>query len=208
MADIVLPRGKTALLVMDCQNDIAHKDGKMAKHLGAKLWQAAAEKNLFETINKVVAAARAANIPIIHVKHAYRPDYMDAPNNAFGQRNKELKISQDGTWGTEIVDELKPMANDIVITKNRESAFYASPLESILSVQGWTHLVLMGIATDGVVEGTAREGSDRGYNIFIVTDGCIGSTDDAHRATIGGILRVMTTVCGSADIIGGLGKSA
>jgi biuret amidohydrolase len=62
------------------------------------------------------------------------------------------------------------------------SAFYASPLEAILNAQGITHLVLTGIATDGVVEGTARDGIDRGYYVTIPEDCCATFSAGAHAA--------------------------
>ena len=112
---------------------------------------------------------------------------------------------QDGTWGTEIHDILRPEPQDIVITKTRVSSFYASPLEGILSAQGITHLVLTGIATDGVVEGTARDGADRGYYIIIPEDCCIATVEEAHQVILGGMLAALTTVCTADDVIQALG---
>jgi nicotinamidase-related amidase len=82
--------------------------------------------------------------------------------------------------------DVKPDPNDIVITKTRVSAFYASPLEAILNAQGITHLVLTGIATDGVVEGTARDGADRGYYVTIADDCCATFSEEAHAAVLRG----------------------
>jgi nicotinamidase-related amidase len=88
-----------------------------------------------------------------------------------------------------------------VISKTRVSSFYASPLEAILSAQGITHLVLTGIATDGVVEGTARDGVDRGYYVVIPDDCCATFSEEAHRVVLGGVLGMLTTVCKADDAI-------
>ena len=92
------------------------------------------------------------------------------------QAIKQAQALQEGTWGAEIHADLTPKPSDWVITKTRVSSFYASPLEGILQAQGITHLVLTGIATDGVVEGTARDGADRGYSIIIPDDCCAATT--------------------------------
>ena len=76
-----LPKGKSAILVMDCQNDIVHEQGKVGGSLtNGAMPRAIKEKNLLGTIKKLVEAGRAAQVPIIHVRHAYRPDYADMPD--------------------------------------------------------------------------------------------------------------------------------
>lgn len=198
-----LPKGKTAILVMDCQNDIVDEKGKVGGSLtGGAMPRVIKEKNILGNIKKLMVAGRAAQVPIIHVRHAYRPDYADLPGHVkIFQGMKQMQALQDGTWGAEIHPDLTPEPSDFVMTKTRVSAFYASPLEGILGAQGITHLVLTGIATDGVVEGTARDGADRGYSIVIPDDCCAATTEEAHRVILGGILSFLTTVCTSAEVI-------
>lgn len=203
MAVPTLPKGKVAILVMDCQNDIVHEQGKFGGALtNGAMPRAIKEKNVFGHIKKLMAAGRTAGAPIIHVRHVYRPDYADLPGNVgVFQAIKKAQALQEGTWGAEIHTDLTPEPTDWVITKTRVSSFYASPLEGILQAQGLTHLVLTGIATDGVVEGTARDGADRGYSIIIPDDCCAATTEEAHRVILGGILSALTTVCKSDEVI-------
>jgi nicotinamidase-related amidase len=136
------------------------------------------------------------------VRHAYRPDYLDAPQNTpILASMKTNEILKDGAWGAEIHHDLAPHPSDVVITKTRVSSFYASPLEAILSAQGITHLVLTGIATDGVVEGTARDGVDRGYYVVISDDCCATFSEEGHRAALAGVLGMLTTVSKADDVI-------
>ena len=203
MSAPALPKGKTAILVMDCQNDIVHEQGKVGGSLtGGAMPRTIKEKNILGNIKKLMIAGRAAKTPLIHVRHAYRQDYADLPNNVkIFQGMKQMQALQDGTWGAEIHADLTPDPSDFVITKTRVSAFYASPLEGILQAQGITHLVLTGIATDGVVEGTARDGADRGYSIIIPEDCCAATTEEAHRVILGGILSFLTTVSKADEVI-------
>ena len=205
MATLSFPKGKTAILVMDCQNDIVDEKGKMAAMNNGAMARLIKERNVLATIARLAEAGRQARVLIIHVRHAYRPDYADAPQNTpILAGMKQNEILKDGTWGAEIHPDIKRHPSDIVITKTRVSAFYASPLEAILAAQGITHLVLAGIATDGVVEGTARDAVDRGYYVTIPDDCSATFTDEAHRAVLGGVLGMLATVANSADVIGAL----
>jgi nicotinamidase-related amidase len=202
MATLSVPKGKTAILIMDCQNDIVHENGKMAAMSNGALAKLIKENDVLGTIARLAEAGRAAKVPIIHVRHAYRPDYLDAPQNTpILASMKSNEILKDGTWGAEIHQGLTPNTADIVIVKTRVSSFYSSQLEAILSAQGITHLVLTGIATDGVVEGTARDGVDRGYYVMIPEDCCVTFSMEAHRAALSGVLGMLTTVCKSEDVI-------
>ncbi|HEX4209661.1 MAG TPA: isochorismatase family cysteine hydrolase [Candidatus Binataceae bacterium] len=201
MATLTLPKGKTAILIMDCQNDIVHENGKMAVMSGGAMAKLIKDRNVLGTIAKLAEAGRSAKVPIIHVRHAYRPDYLDAPiNTPILASMKTNEILKEGTWGAEVHQELAPQTTDVVITKTRVSAFFASPLEAILSAQGITHLVLTGIATDGVVEGTARDAVDRGYYVVIPDDCCMSFSEEGHRATLRGVLGMLTTVSNAAAV--------
>ncbi len=203
MSTLTLPKGHTALLIMDCQNDIVHPQGKFGGDLtGGSMPQRIQDQNLLETIHRVAVAARAAHISVIHVRHAYRPDYADLPKNAkLYASMQELGALKDGSWGADIHETLTPDPQDIVLVKTRVSSFYASPLAGILEAQGLTHLILTGVATDGVVEGTARDGLDRGYFIIIPKDCCIGTTQEAHDVIVGGILTAFASMCQADDVI-------
>jgi len=202
MAVLSFPKGKTAILIMDCQNDIVDEKGKMAAMNNGAMARLIKQRGVLDTIARLAAAGRGAGVPIIHVRHAYRPDYIDAPQNTpILAGMKQNEILKDGTWGAEIHADVKADPKDIVITKTRVSAFYASPLEAILSAQGITHLVLSGIATDGVVEGTARDGVDRGYYVTIPDDCCATFSEEAHASVLRGVLGMLTTVAKAEDVI-------
>jgi nicotinamidase-related amidase len=207
MPTVDLPKGKTAILIMDCQNDIVHEDGKMAAFSKGAMPRIIKERSVLGTIAKLATAGRAAGVPVIHVRHAYRPDYLDLPQNMPLLRGMQQgELLKDGTWGAEVHKEVAPQPTDIVLNKTRVSSFYASQLEAILSAQGITHLVLTGIATDGVVEGTARDGADRGYYIVIPEDTCATMSEEAHRVVLKGVLGFLATVCTADDVIKALPK--
>lgn len=203
MANLSFPTGRTALLVMDVQNDIVHIDGKLGGALGGgKMPRLVAEKGVLESIARLIDKARSAGVPVIHVRHVYRPDYLDMPSNiAIFKVIKKIGALADGSWGAQIHDRLTPAPTDVVVDKTRISSFYASTLASFLEAQGITHLILTGIATDGVIDGTARDGADRGYYIFIPRDCCAATSENAHNTLLNGVLAMIANVCDSKEVI-------
>ena len=204
-----LPKGKVAILVMDCQNDIVHEQGKFGgASLGVRC-RGRLKREIFSAISRSLwwlgerprFLSSMCAIPIGLIMQT-----CPAMCGVF-QAIKKAQALQDGTWGAEIHADLTPDPSDWVITKTRVSSFYASPLEGILQAQGITHLVLTGIATDGVVEGTARDGADRGYSILIPDDCCAATTEEAHRVILGGILSALTTVCKADEVIQALPRN-
>jgi gluconolactonase len=60
---------------------------------------------------------------------------------------------------------------------------------------------LTGFATDGVVEGTARDGADRGYYLVIPEDTCATMSEEAHQVVLRGVLGFLATVCKADEVI-------
>jgi len=193
-------RDKTALLVLDCQNDIIHERGGLAP------WGFAAqvkERDLVSSIKQVIAASRQARIPVIYVTVAYRRDRSDvAENCGFFSAVKGMSVLEEGSWGAAIHDELKPHAEDSVIVKKRICAFVGTPLELLLMSLGRTTLVLAGVATNFVIEATARHACDAGYQLIILEDCCAAASEEMHRFSMEKILPHMATIGISKDWIG------
>jgi biuret amidohydrolase len=209
LSAIELPAGKTAFLVMDVQNDIVHVDGKLGGELGAgAMPRLIAEKKILHNIADLMTVARDAGVPVIHVRHVYRPDYRDMPNNiSIFQTIKKIGALSDGSWGAEIHENVKPVPGEFIVDKTRISAFYASTLAGLLEAQGLTHLIMTGIATDGVIDGTARDAADRGYHVIIPSNCCASTSEKSHNTILRGVLALIAKVCDSSEIIDALGEA-
>ena len=92
-----------------------------------------------------------------------------------------------------------------MVTKRGVSAFMASDLEPILKNRRIGTLLLAGVATNFVVEGTAREASDRGYNVVVVADCCASMSQEAHDAALSVALPFLATISGSEEVAAALG---
>jgi nicotinamidase-related amidase len=88
---------------MACQNDVVHENGKMAAITNGAMPRIIKERNVLATIAKLDVAGRTAGVPIIHVRQAFRPDYLDLPQNMPLLRTyQKSEILRNGTWGAKI----------------------------------------------------------------------------------------------------------
>jgi nicotinamidase-related amidase len=171
---------KPLLLVADFINDIVHPDGKLVHYA-----QRVIENNTIKHANQAIAWAREENIPIAHVKVGFSKSYVECPKNspAFGSAEENQALLLD-SWGTEFHKDIDVQPQDIIITKHRINAFYGTNLEPILKAQNIDTLIICGVATNYVVEHTARDAHDRDYNVIVLADACEASSQEEHNATL------------------------
>lgn len=179
---------ESALLLLDCINDIVHKEGK----LGAGGYAAqVAERGVLEGINQATGKARTAGVPVIWVRVGFSPDYRECPADSplFGAA-QQYGALQLGTWATGIHPDLHMTEGDFVITKHRVNAFYATPLEAILRTVSAQRVLIGGVATDLAVQTTAREAHDRDYQVVVLEDICAAANAREHENTIAMLAKI------------------
>ncbi|MDM5450977.1 cysteine hydrolase family protein [Peribacillus simplex] len=175
---------KTAVLSLHMQNDIVLQEGKLGGFFGE---QVEAGK-VIEYGKQLIENARSSKIPVIHVCVQFNPDYSDLiANSALLTMVKQVKALEKGKWGGDIVSELHPLKDETVISHQRVGPFYGTELSHILKKGGFDSIILFGVATNVIVETTARVLSDEGYNVFIVEDCCSAATLEAHQASLGSL---------------------
>ena len=173
----------TAVIVVDMQNDFGTRGG-MFDRAGIDI--SMIQKAINPTAN-VLAAARKSGIQVIYLKMAYKEDLSDlgredAPNRLRHLQNLhvgETITAPDGrksrilvreTWNTDIVTELRPQSDDIVIYKTRFSGFYQTILDSVLKKLEKKYLVFTGCTTSICVESTVRDAMFRDYLPVVLED--------------------------------------
>jgi len=154
---ICLAPEQTALIVIDMQNAYTSQGG----YLDLAGFDVSKTKPVVENIKKAVDAAHAAGIQVIYFKNGWDAEYKeaggkDSPNfhksNALKTMRKRPELQGQllakGGWDFELIDELKPLPQDLVIEKPRYSGFFNTALDSMLRVRGIRNLVFVGIATN------------------------------------------------------------
>jgi gluconolactonase len=110
-----------------------------------------------------------------------------------------------GTWGAQPVPGLEARPGDLVVEKDRMSAWEGTRLETILKAMGRDTVIVTGAWTNMSIEHTARTGADKGYFMVVPEDGCSTMNADWHRASINYALQNVALVTRVSDVIGGLG---
>jgi len=106
-----------------------------------------------------------------------------------------------GSFEHEIVSELTPQADELVIDKNASSAFNGTGIDQLLRNLGLETLVVTGMATDMCVETTARDAADRGYNVIVVEDATATFFEEHHYAALSGMARVYSKVLTTEQVL-------
>ena len=175
----VLDRAATALVIIDMQRDFLLPGG-----FGAMLGNDVSMlTRVIEPLSAVLAAARATGMMVIHTREGHRPDLSDCPPSKLARGHLDTPIGAEGPNGRVlvrgevghgIVDELAPIAGEVVLDKPGKGAFYATDLELLLRNAQIASLVVTGVTTEVCVHTTVREANDRGFECLVLSD-CVGS---------------------------------
>jgi nicotinamidase-related amidase len=139
-------------------------------------------------VGRTLETARAAGVPVIHVALQLRPGHVDVHprNKVFGSLPGDTYTAADPSAA--IDPDLGPRGDEIVVYKNRVSAFAGNNLQQILAAQDIGHLVLTGIATGGIVLSTALQAADLDYHVTTLSDACADPNPDLHEMLLSTVL--------------------
>jgi nicotinamidase-related amidase len=185
MAFQVGDKSKTALLVMDMQNDIVHENSQIAQHMGFA--RTVKESGVVGNIRRLLDACRAYGVAVIYIVVDFsvgKQFQMPKRGQFFKSITGGPPILQKGTWGAQIHDDLKPQAGEPIVGKSIFSAFASSNLHELLRARDIRQLILTGVATEFVVDSTSWDASDFGYDVIVPRDACCSTSSQAHEDAI------------------------
>ena len=167
---------------MDYINEIVHPDGKLS---GKGYSDFILKNNTLEKVRNAIEYARENQIQIIFVKVGFSSDYKELPRDSllFGKAEKFGALKLD-TWATEFHKELDVRESDHIVVKHRISPFSQESLDNYLKNNKITDLYLCGVATDLVVESSARDAHDRDHNIYVLSDCCAAASNEDHENSL------------------------
>jgi nicotinamidase-related amidase len=129
------------------------------------------------TMRQVLAASRAAGLPVIHVRTAGR--YPDGKDLSRKTRSQGIRTGR-GSREAELMPDVTPLPDEIVLDKPGSGAFTGTGLDEVLRNLGIEHVILCGISYDAGVESSLRSATDRGYGLVFVPDAC-ACVDEAEQ---------------------------
>ncbi|MCY3917884.1 MAG: cysteine hydrolase [Chloroflexi bacterium] len=157
----------TALLVVDMLKDFFDQGGAMVLEGG---------KALYAPHQKLLAAARAAGMPVFWLNQSLPPD-----DSLFEMRKVHCLA---GSWGAEVVDELPVEEGDIVIPKRRYSGFFQTSLDLTLRERGIDTVIVTGVVTNICVRSTVHDAFFLRYQVLVPEDLVMATSPQAQAVTL------------------------
>ena len=206
---------RTAIVVVDMQNDFCHPDGWLA-HIGVDVAPARAP---IEPLRRLLPALRRASVPVIWLNWGNRPDRLNLSPALLHVYNPTgdgiglgdplpgsgAHVLEHRSWSAQIVEELRPETGDIHVAKYCMSGFRDTALDSILRNLGVTTLLFAGVNMDQCVLCTLQEANFHGYDCLLLED-CAATTSPSFcaEATVYNVRQCFGFVIGSPAILAAL----
>ena len=201
---------KSALIVVDMQNDFVHPDGAFASRARENPGKIDMEflSGTIPNVKALIAAFRAAERPVVYIAHVLKPDYSDAqfPYWRAAPRRTNSTFIVENTWGAEIVDELKPQEGEHLVVKKGFGGFSNTPLDTILRNMGVTTCVVSGVTTCVCVSTTVRGGVEHNYRMILVKDAVAEVDRETHAAELKTMQRIFADVKSTDEVVGLLAR--
>ena len=179
--DIILDPEKTALLVIDIQNTYLEAKLDRVDDIRWQPFFARMNNTVIPNTASLIADARARGVEVIFARIACLKQ--DGRDRSLSQKKpgfNYLLLPKDGQ-DSQLVPELTPQGDEIVILKTTDSALTGTNLRLILHNMGIKNVVVAGIFTDQCVSSTVRSLADESFNVIVVDDCCAAATDALHQ---------------------------
>jgi ureidoacrylate peracid hydrolase len=214
---IEIDLAKTAVVCIDMQNAFVRKGGLF----DLAGWPTENAQDMIEPNRKIIEAARAAGVKVIFVKMSYNPGLTNAGGPDSPNYHKEIgmvlmrqrpdswdKSLIQGTWGEEIIEELRPLPDEPVVRKQRYSGFAGTNLDLILKTLGIRHCVFIGGATNVCVASTLMDAFSHDYWPIVVADAVFTQCPPVTvEATLWNVENLFGWVTNLNDVIAAFQKS-
>jgi nicotinamidase-related amidase len=170
MVTAAVQSSRTALVIIDMQNDFVHRDGAVLRHFREHGKGSAGASGptpaelMVRTLQTFIEACRNVGVLIIWVL-TRESTWTESP--FWKQQGVGACVSD---WGSELYNGLRPMPDEPQIFKYRHSAFFGTELETVLRLRKIETLMLAGVGTPYCVESTARDAFARDFRTIVLAD--------------------------------------
>lgn len=204
---------RSALIIVDMQNDFVHPEGGFA-HRARENPEAKIDmpflRGTVPSVARLAESFRRTGRPVVYVMHVLKPDYSDAQFPYWrvtrGSLSGNRTFITEGTWGAQIIDELKPLPGEHLVVKKGFGGFSNTPLDTILRNLGVTTCVVCGVTTCVCVSTTIRGGVEHNYRMVLVSDAVAEIHRDTHEAELKTMARVFAEVKTTDEVVAMLAR--
>jgi nicotinamidase-related amidase len=211
---LTLDLARTAIVVVDMQNDFCHPDGWLAG-IGVDITGARAP---IPVLAELLPTLRAADVPVVWLNWGNRPDRLNLPPGVLHVYNGDgastgigdplpngSRVLTEGSWAAAVVDELVIEPGEARVSKYRMSGFWDTPLETVLRNLRVDTLLFAGVNSDQCVLATLIDAACVGYDVVMVEDACgTTSPDYCVQATLYNVRQCFGFTTMSADLLDAL----
>ena len=174
---------RTAVVLIEYQNDFTSEGGTLHDAVKTVMNSTNMLANTLDTVKR----ARELGATIVHAPITFTDDYHELTSEPYGilKGVVDSKSFRKGSWGSEIVEELTPEPQDIVIEGKRGlDGFASTNLDFVLRSRGITNIALGGFLTNCCVESTMRTGYEKGYNVITLKDCTATLSEEEQRSAV------------------------
>src|SRR5215510_5349390 len=174
---------RTALLIVDMQNDYVAEGGASHKRHGT----VAAVRAIIPTVKQLLLSARTAGTMVAYIQMTFDPELRLLSDVDYLRRVKrygETPMVVKGTWGHEVVDELAPLPGEMRVEKQRSSAFVGTNLDLLLRSNHIQSVIVTGVVTQGCVLAAASSALMHDYYVTVASDCVASANKELHDAAL------------------------
>jgi len=183
--DFSLISGRAALLAVDLQRGFCER--KVSDALGFAgsdhFWQRV-DSLVLPNAKRLIAAARGAGVEVIYT--VIEALTLDGRDRSLDHKRSNFLIPK-GSAGGEVMPEIAPAGDEIVLPKTASGIFNATSIDYLLRNLGVERLAVFGVYSHQCVESAVRDAADRGYLVTLVEDACAAKTPEQEAATAEGM---------------------
>ena len=199
--DLSLAPAETALLCIDVQNYGLEPKATAAENERWSPFFQRMRETVIPNLRNLQDVFRRHGIDVVHARIACLLE--DGRDRSLSQKMPGWNnlLMPTTSEASQIIPELAPLSDEIVVTKTTDSALTGTNLRLVLNNMGISNVIVTGIYTDQCVSSTVRSLADESFNVILVEDCCAAGTDELHRKELEIINMIYCHVLNSAELL-------
>lgn len=183
---------RSCLLIIDMEYGFLDKNSALYVKNGTKI---------VRNIKKILENFRKKNLPIIFIKREHRKSGVDIDKTRIKIFNKNSGLILENDKSSEIIKELKPIKNELLVIKRRWSAFFGTELEILLKRLKIENLIVTGVQTPNCIRATVYDALSLDYNVIVISDATASSSQKIQKYNLSDMENIGVKLLNTEEII-------